>query len=110
MTPARKGSRISQGAADASAVPSRIDTLASLTQDNPIQQANLGPVRRHVDANLKERKETIDLRGSKGSEAAPAVMITDGGKLEMDAIRAQLEVMRQAEIRPEPKTGWPAGC
>jgi signal transduction histidine kinase/CheY-like chemotaxis protein/CHASE3 domain sensor protein len=82
-----------------SAVASRIDTVASLTQDNAAQQANLAQVRRHIDAKLSELKETIELRRDKGADAALAVVLTDRGKVEMDAIRAQLEVMRQEELR-----------
>src|SRR3984957_19138885 len=39
-------------------VGSRIDTVASLTRDNAAQQANLVPLRRHIDAKLSELKET----------------------------------------------------
>ena len=81
------------------AVASRIDAVASLTQDNATQQANVAQVRRQVEAKIRELKETIDLRRSKGSEAALAVVTTDRGKVAMDAIRAQLEVMRQEELR-----------
>ena len=81
------------------AVASRLDSVAALTRDNAAQQANLVLVRRHIDAKLAELKETIDLRRSQGSEAALAVVTTDRGKVEMDAIRAQIEVMRQEEVR-----------
>ncbi len=82
-----------------SGVASRIDAVAAMTQDNPTQQANLTQVRRHVDAKLAELKETIDLRRSRGDQAALAVVSTDRGKIEMDAIRTQLDVMRQEELR-----------
>lgn len=75
----------------------RVDAVSRLTQDNPSQQANLAQVRRHVDAKLTELKETLDLRQTSGFEAALARMSTDRGKLEMDAIRTQLDVMRQEE-------------
>jgi CHASE3 domain sensor protein len=77
------------------AVSSRLDAVASLIQDNPTQQANLAQVRRHIDAKLQELKATIDLRRSKGAAVALALVSTDRGKLEMDAVRTQLEVMRQ---------------
>jgi CheY-like chemotaxis protein/CHASE3 domain sensor protein len=80
-------------------VASRVEEVASLTKDNPAQQANLRPLRRHLDAKLGELAETIDLRRTRGPEAALAVVTTDRGKVEMDAIRAQLDVMRQEENR-----------
>ena len=82
-----------------SAVGSRIEEVASLTKDNPTQQANLGPLKLHIDAKLGELAETIELRRTKGAEAALAVVTTDRGKVEMDAIRTQLDVMRQEENR-----------
>src|SRR6201999_4273331 len=50
-------------------------------------------------AKLSELKETIDLRRTQGADAALVVVNSDRGKNEMDAIRAQLEVMRQEELR-----------
>lgn len=82
-----------------SAVGSRIEEVASLTKDNPTQQANLGPLKLHIDAKLGELAETIELRRTKGAEAALAVVTTDRGKVEMDAIRTQLDVMRREENR-----------
>jgi CheY-like chemotaxis protein/signal transduction histidine kinase/CHASE3 domain sensor protein len=81
------------------AIVSRVDAVASLTQDNPAQQANLVQVRRHVDAKLAELRETIGLRQSQGADAALSVVTTNRGKIEMDAIRAQIEIMRQEEVR-----------
>ncbi|THD61250.1 response regulator [Phenylobacterium sp.] len=78
---------------------SRLDTVGSLTQDNRTQQANLAQLRRHVDAKLAELRETIDLRKTKGIDAALALVTTDRGKVEMDAIRTQADVMRQEEVR-----------
>jgi CheY-like chemotaxis protein len=81
------------------ALASRVEDIASLTKDNSAQQANLRPLRRHLDAKLGELAETIELRRTKGIEAAVAVVTTDRGKVEMDAVRAQLDVMRQEENR-----------
>ena len=82
-----------------SAVGARVEEVASLTKDNPAQQANIGPLKRHIDAKLDELAETIQLRRTRSAEAALAVVTTDRGKVEMDAIRAQLDVMRQEENR-----------
>src|ERR1700761_4779245 len=77
----------------------RLAALKDLVQDNPTQIANVAQLQRRVDAKLAELKETIDLRRTQGAEAALAVVNSDRGKTEMDAIRAQLEVMRQEELR-----------
>ncbi|MES2035734.1 MAG: response regulator [Pseudomonadota bacterium] len=80
-------------------VGARMDTVGSLTRDNPTQQANLGRLRRHVEAKLRELKETIDLRRTGGAQAALAMVTSDRGKVEMDAIRDGLDVMRREESR-----------
>jgi CheY-like chemotaxis protein/CHASE3 domain sensor protein len=77
----------------------RLRTVATLTRDNPTQQANLGPLKRHVDAKLAELRESVALRRTRGAAAALAVVTTDRGKIEMDAIRAQLNAMAQEELR-----------
>ncbi len=82
-----------------SEVATEIDTVASLTRDNPLQQTRIAPLRRHIDAKLAELKQTIDLQRGQGHEAALAVVVTDRGKTEMDAVRAQLGAMQQEEIR-----------
>jgi CheY-like chemotaxis protein/signal transduction histidine kinase/CHASE3 domain sensor protein len=81
------------------ATASRIDNVASLTADNPTQRANVALLRPHIDAKLAELRQTIDLRKTKGADAALAVVTTDRGKVEMDAIRAQADAMRQEEVR-----------
>ncbi len=78
---------------------SRLDTIEAMTRDNPVQQANVVLLRRHVDAKLEELGETIALRRGKGVEAALAVVNTNRGKIEMDAIRTQADAMRQEELR-----------
>ncbi|MBO9558958.1 MAG: response regulator [Caulobacter sp.] len=80
-------------------VAARVETVATLTRDNPTQQANLVPLRRHINTKLTELKETIDLRRNAGAQAAFSVVATDRGKAAMDALRTQLDVMRQEEAR-----------
>lgn len=83
----------------ASAVASRTDAVRTLTRDNPTQQANLAVLERQIAAKLSELDETISLRRTKSFEAALAVVNSDRGKAEMDAIRQQISVMRQEERR-----------
>jgi CheY-like chemotaxis protein/signal transduction histidine kinase len=80
-------------------VSSELSAIATLTLDNPVQQANLAQLKPHVEAKLAELKQTIDLRRGEGAAAALAVVNTDRGKAEMDAIRGQLGVMDQEEAR-----------
>jgi CheY-like chemotaxis protein/CHASE3 domain sensor protein len=80
-------------------VATRTETVASLTKDNPAQQANQMQLRRHLDAKLAELAETVSLRRTQSAQAALAVVTTDRGKVEMDAIRAQISVMRAEENR-----------
>lgn len=81
------------------AVGEKFDAVLDLTRDNPAQQANLSLLRRHIDAKLAELRQTIDLRRAQGLSAALAVVATDRGKVEMDAIRAQIAMMAQEEGR-----------
>jgi CheY-like chemotaxis protein/signal transduction histidine kinase/CHASE3 domain sensor protein len=82
-----------------SKVGSELGAVATLTADNPNQQVSLSQLKPHVEAKLAELKQTIDLRRSQGVSAALAVVNTDRGKVEMDAIRGQLNVMGQEEAR-----------
>ncbi|MET0588725.1 MAG: response regulator [Novosphingobium sp.] len=76
-----------------------LNRIAELTRDNAVQQRRLTVLHRHTDAKLAELRETIELRRSSGPDAAVALVATDRGKVEMDAIRSQLETMRQEESR-----------
>jgi signal transduction histidine kinase/CHASE3 domain sensor protein len=78
-------------------IGSRVDTIIQLTQDNPSQQARIKVLRGFLDDKLAELKETIELRRTKGTDAALAVVTTDRGKAAMDAVRAQLTAMQVEE-------------
>ncbi|NYT40729.1 response regulator [Sphingomonas sp. R-74633] len=80
-------------------ITGKLDTIASLTRDNMTQQARMDPLRRHVNAKLAELKQTIDIRRSSGEAAALAIVNSDRGKVEMDAVRAQLDLMQAEEAR-----------
>src|SRR6201992_3084463 len=79
------------------AIPPRLDEIAQLTSDNPAQKPRIAALRVHVGAKLAELKETIDLRHTQGLDAALAVVNSDRGKVEMDAVRAQVAAMGQEE-------------
>jgi len=75
----------------------RIVEIADLTKDNSNQQRRLPMLTRHVDSKLAELKETIDIRRSQGLEPALALVNSDRGKIEMDALRSELNAMSQEE-------------
>jgi CHASE3 domain sensor protein len=68
-------------------------------QDNPTQQANLGQVNTTSTPSSPSLRKPSTCDATKGVQAALAVVTTDRGKVEMDAIRSQLDVMRQEEGR-----------
>ena len=75
------------------------DKLSNLTSDNAAQQERIAQLRVRINAKLGELKNTIDVRRAEGAAAALAIVNSDRGKAEMDAIRAQLTVMQQEEAR-----------
>ncbi|MBI1683777.1 response regulator [Caulobacter hibisci] len=81
------------------AAATRFEAVTTLIQDNPEQQANARQLKKHIDAKLAELDETISTRRTQGAQAALAIVSTDRGKTEMDAIRSQLGVMSQEENR-----------
>ena len=76
----------------------RLEALRRLTSDNPAQQDRLAILRQRADAKLAELKQTIDLRQNAGAAAALAVVQSNRGKDEMDAIRAEVSAMEGEEI------------
>jgi len=81
------------------AIPGQFDEIAQRTSINAGQTEALAVLRQHVDAKLAELAQTIELRRSGQAEAALAIVRSDSGKLEMDAIRAQIAAMAQEETR-----------
>ncbi|HUD92235.1 CHASE3 domain-containing protein, partial [Sphingobium sp.] len=80
-------------------LPEKIGTIARLISDNPAQEANLAGLKRHVDAKLAELRDSIAARRRGDANASLAIITSDRGKIEMDAIRAQLDTMAAEEMR-----------
>ena len=74
-----------------------IEKIRQLTSDNPTQQARISVLQGLVASKLQELKETIDLRGGSGFEAARQVVLTDRGKQVMDGIRGKLNEIENDE-------------
>ncbi|RVT90564.1 response regulator [Sphingomonas crocodyli] len=82
-----------------SRIEAQLSAISQLIGDNRNQQINLVQLRPHIDAKLAELRQTIDIRRENGPAAALAIVATDRGKIEMDAIRDQLGVMGREEAR-----------
>jgi CHASE3 domain sensor protein len=90
-----KESYLSPYNAAAQEIGPRFDWLRRLTIDNPAQQDRLATLKQHIDAKLAELQQTIDVRRTQGQAAAIAVVQSDRGKQDMDAIRDQVSAMEQ---------------
>jgi CheY-like chemotaxis protein/CHASE3 domain sensor protein len=80
-------------------VTARLDALFELTADNPRQRGSLVPLRRHVESKMEELGRIVALRRGEGFEAARAVILTDQGKADMDAIRDHVAAIRAEVLR-----------
>lgn len=79
----------------------RINNLASLTADDPVQQSNLAELRGLVDRKLNELAQTIALYRSGNAAQAREVVLSDTGLVEMDKIRLVFARMRDEEVNLE---------
>ena len=80
-------------------IPSGLSEITDLSGENSLQRPRIVALRQHIDARLALLKEGIELRRSQGIEAALAVVKSDRGKAEMDAIRERLSAMVDEENR-----------
>jgi PAS domain S-box-containing protein len=74
-----------------------LDSLKTLTADNPAQQEGLKQVQALSSAKLAELQETIELRQTSGLDAALQVVRTDRGKKLMDDLRGLVAEMQSRE-------------
>ena len=74
-----------------------LDMAKELTADNSAQQKRIDALRLLVAAKVAELQETIDLRHTKGFEAAVEVIRSDKGKRVMDEIRTVVSEMKSEE-------------
>jgi methyl-accepting chemotaxis protein len=83
--------------AGTTAVKQTMQNLRSLTADNANQQRRLDALAPLIASKIAELKETIDLRKSKGFDAALQVIRSDKGKKSMDDIRKVIAEMQNEE-------------
>jgi PAS domain S-box-containing protein len=79
----------------------RIDSLATLTGDNPVQQGHIADLRSVAQDKHNELAQTIALYRSGNVEQARALVLSDRGLLDMDRLRLVFAQMREEEIRIE---------
>jgi signal transduction histidine kinase len=82
-----------------SAAPTAIAELMSLTQDNEVQQRELGKLRSLVSAKLDETTQTVQLRRSGNASAALEIVNTNFGRDLMQQIRASIDRVLSEEDR-----------
>lgn len=80
-----------------SRIEEELNDIDNLSRNSPAQQARIPLIKLHINNKLKEMAETIELRRTKGFEAALALVITDRGKNEMEMIRSQAAEMERDE-------------
>jgi PAS domain S-box-containing protein len=82
-----------------SSVKRRLESLKQLTRDSPLEEQRLVQVRSLSEEKLAEMKETIELRRTKGLQAAQDLVVTGRGKQIMDSLRALLARSEDEESR-----------
>ncbi len=81
-----------------SKIETRLPALRQLAMKNPRLQQRLSSIEALATAKLAELKETIELRETKGFQAASEVVIMNSGKNIMDDIRALVgQALRESE-------------
>ncbi len=71
--------------------------LDRLTANSPSQNARVAGMKIRVQSKMAELADTIDVRRTKGFEAAQAVVASDRGKSDMDAVRQAIAGMQAEE-------------
>ncbi len=77
----------------------RLAALKAQTQDNPAQTQRVAGLEALLAAKLAVLKETIELRRTKGLEAAQTLMATGKGQALTEQIRRQMDEAQQEEDR-----------
>ncbi|MCH9644020.1 MAG: CHASE3 domain-containing protein [Gammaproteobacteria bacterium] len=80
-------------------INSGVNVIKNLTSDNITQQKNIRILKPFISNRLSQLKKVINIRRTKGFEAARAVILTGKGKKTMDQIRSQIRGMEDEEFR-----------
>lgn len=80
-------------------IPVKIAAIRESVEASQLGHANIDAIEREIAAKLEELAKTIELRDTKGFQAALALVQTDQGKNYMDHIRGLIEDLRDTQIR-----------
>lgn len=80
-----------------SALNEQVAIVDRLVADRPEEAERMTQVKARIGNKLEELQQTINLRRSRGLNAALAVIESDRGRNEMDAIRLQVNLMKSQE-------------
>lgn len=85
------------------AVGEQIAKVDMLIEDRPEEQARMEQAKVHIKNKIAELQQSIDLRAAQGFAAAMALVETDSGRIDMEAIRTQIRLMKgqENEIRSD---------
>jgi signal transduction histidine kinase len=78
-------------------VPEQLRELRDLVGDNPDQARRVTEMQPHIEAQLSELRDAIEVRQRQGFEAAQALVREGRGKREMDAARIAIASMQASE-------------
>ncbi len=78
-------------------IEEELTSIEAATKGDPVQRKNLQGLRVHIHAKLSELAETIRIRREQGFAPALAVVDSDRGKVEMDAIRNAVNAVQDEE-------------
>ena len=81
------------------AMAEQLETIRGFSKDSALQKDLFAHVELQIAAKMKEMDEAIELRRKAGFDAARELVMTDRGKLTMDALRGNLEAMKREERR-----------
>lgn len=76
----------------------KITELRNLTADNPTQQQRLDNVNFLINQRIASLKQAIDIRRTRGFEAASQALLTDRGNNTLDNIRRVILEMKTEEL------------
>jgi signal transduction histidine kinase/ActR/RegA family two-component response regulator len=78
-------------------VGNHLQNIRDLTADNPVQQRSVSILEPKIKERLSIIDESIRLRRQEGFEAARNILLTNRGKIAMDAIRNTIADMKSEE-------------
>ncbi|WP_438479558.1 response regulator [Oleiharenicola lentus] len=74
-------------------IDAQVEQLERLVADNPEQSGRVPVIQRHLAAKRAELAETIEVRRTRGLQAVLPIVLSDRGKVTMDALRQSVAAM-----------------